>query len=172
MNISVIEGNLQAVLNNFKPKTFIYDLIGAYGKPKASIARLQKGDLNLSKNKGEILWKENLFFKEVENEELSEAFDHIIQCTKIKKQNPRFLIVSDYNNILALDTITSEKIDVSIDNLAEDFDFFLPLAGIEKISHYKNLNYGVIEIPVPLYLFKFNVHKKSNCRSLFFYFLG
>ncbi len=64
MNIAQIESNLQNLIKSFSRETFIYDLLLAYGLPKASITRLQKGNLNLSKNEGEISWKKKLLFKE------------------------------------------------------------------------------------------------------------
>lgn len=57
MNIAKIEENIQKILADLAPETFIYDLLVAYGKPKASITRLQRGTLNLSKTPGEIIWK-------------------------------------------------------------------------------------------------------------------
>jgi len=70
MNIAQIEDNLQKVIKSFSQETFIYDLFLAYGLPKASITRLQKGNLNLSKVDGEISWKKKVFFKEVFNQDL------------------------------------------------------------------------------------------------------
>ena len=42
---------------------FIYELLLAYGTPKATIARLETGSLNLSKEPGEILLKKKVYFK-------------------------------------------------------------------------------------------------------------
>jgi hypothetical protein len=63
MNIAQIEINLQKLIATFNKETFIYDLLLAYNLPKASITRLKKGNLNLSKVQGEISWKKKLFFK-------------------------------------------------------------------------------------------------------------
>ncbi len=49
MNIAQIEKNLQKLMESLTKETFIYDLLLAYGLPKASITRLRKGNLNLSK---------------------------------------------------------------------------------------------------------------------------
>lgn len=46
MTIAQIESNLQELIENFIPQTFAFDLLLAYGSPKAAIARLEKGDLN------------------------------------------------------------------------------------------------------------------------------
>ena len=59
MNIAQIENNLQNLIKNFSKDTFIFDLLLSYGLPKASITRLQNGNLNLSKVQGEISWKKN-----------------------------------------------------------------------------------------------------------------
>lgn len=63
MNITQITDSLQNLLNNFDKDEFIYQLLRAYNIPNASIARLKKGGLNLSKNPNEIDWKTKLFYK-------------------------------------------------------------------------------------------------------------
>ncbi len=63
MNIEKLEDNIQSFVTNLAEKTFIYDLLLAYEQPKSSITRFKKGDYNLSKIPGEILWKKKLFFK-------------------------------------------------------------------------------------------------------------
>jgi hypothetical protein len=42
---------------------FIHELLLAYGTPKATIARLKAGPLNLAKGPGEVLLKKKVFFK-------------------------------------------------------------------------------------------------------------
>lgn len=137
MDISKIEDNVREVLNNFSRDTFIYDLLDAYGKPKASIARLQKGNLNLSKKADEIIWKKNLYFKKVAEDELYSTLDQVYQNKQIHRHNPRFLIISDYQTLLAIDTTTTDKLDIPIEELPENYDFFLPLLGIEKSAIHK-----------------------------------
>lgn len=43
MNIALIEVNLNKLMGAFNEETFIYDLLLAFGHPRASIARLQQG---------------------------------------------------------------------------------------------------------------------------------
>jgi len=47
MNITQIETNLQKLISALNAETFIFDLLLAYGQPRASITRLQQGGLNL-----------------------------------------------------------------------------------------------------------------------------
>lgn len=77
MNISEIEEKLRNITNNLSPDTFVYDLLRAYGKPKASIARLQKGTLNKSKRGDEILWPKQICFRTLETNNLHSSFNQI-----------------------------------------------------------------------------------------------
>lgn len=43
LNSSQIELNIKNLLANFDKNTFIYELLLAYGLPKASVTKLQKG---------------------------------------------------------------------------------------------------------------------------------
>ncbi len=135
MNVAQIENNLQLLVKSFNEQSFIYDLMLAYGQPKASIKRLKDGGLNLSKNKGEILWKKKLFFKESKDTDLHDLIDDLRVNESISKHTPRFIIVTDYKNLLALDTKSSDTLDIEILEIPRHFDFFLPLAGMEKAQH-------------------------------------
>ena len=132
MNIAQIEINLQKLIATFNKENFIYELLLAYGLPKASITRLKKGNLNLSKVEGEISWKKKLFFKEEQKEDLHLAISRI---AKELKRNERFVIVTDYKTLLAVDTKTDDKLDCAINDLPKHYDFFLPWAGMEKAQH-------------------------------------
>ena len=132
MNIAQIEINLQKLIATFNKENFIYYLLLAYGLPKASITRLKKGNLNLSKIEGEISWKKKLFFKEEQKEDLHLTISEI---TKELKRNERFVIVTDYLTFLAVDTKTEDKLDCAITDLPKHYDFFLPWAGMEKAQH-------------------------------------
>lgn len=132
MNIAQIEENLQTVIKSFSKESFIFDLLLAYGSPKASISRLQNGNLNLSKIDGEISWKKKVFFHPVENADLHSA---ITELANQLKHEQRFAIVTDFKTLLAIDTKTQDKLDIELTELPKHFDFFLPLAGMEKAQH-------------------------------------
>lgn len=132
MNLAQIENNLQQLVQSFNKDSFIYDLLLAYGQPKASITRLQKGGLNLSKIPGEIAWKKKLFFKKVNGEDLHDLIDNAAVNERAIKHDPRFLIVTDYATLLAVDRKTGDTLDTPISEIAKHFDFFLPWAGMEK----------------------------------------
>lgn len=55
MTILEIENNLNKLTQNFDKETFIFDLLLAYGAPKATIKRLQKSEHNKLASDGELL---------------------------------------------------------------------------------------------------------------------
>ncbi|WP_420580199.1 class I SAM-dependent DNA methyltransferase [Reichenbachiella sp.] len=132
MNIAQIENNLQQLMKSFDRETFIYRLLRAYGLPKASITRLKKGNLNLSKIPGEISWKKKLVFKEEFEKDLHLTITELAHGIKYAQ---RFVVVTDYQTLLAIDTKTDEKLDIELKDLPKHYDFFLPWAGMEKAQH-------------------------------------
>lgn len=134
MNITQIEANLKKLISSFSKESFIYDLLLAYGLPKASITRLKKGNLNLSKVAGEVSWKKKLFFKEEYKEDLHLTV--FASLTNEVKQDQRFVVVTDYETLLSVDTKTGDKLDIPLKDLPKHYDFFLPWAGLEKGTHH------------------------------------
>ena len=133
MTIDQIEKNIDKLLKNgINKEIFIYDLLLAYGISKTSITRLKKGDFNLSKNENEILYKKKIFFKVVASDNLLNTIDTLSKDESILKQEPRFMIITDYKHILAKDLkLNKLPLDIEIEDLPKYFDFFLPLAGSE-----------------------------------------
>jgi len=128
-----LESKISNLVKNLDPDTFIFDLLFAYDFPKSTIARIKNGDLNLSKNPKEILLKGKLLFKVVsEKEDLHHEIDLLSSNKAQDKNNPRFIIVTDFKALLALDTKKRDTLDISIDELSRHFDFFFPWIGKEK----------------------------------------
>jgi hypothetical protein len=132
MTITQIEKNLQKLISNFNQETFIFDLLLAYGTPKASIARLQNGNLNLFKGPGVVNWKKKVLFKEVFEQDLHQSLADLKPQTI---HDQRFVIVTDYKQLVAFDTKTADTLDAEIENLPKYLDFFLPWAGMEKAQY-------------------------------------
>ena len=139
MNSAEVEKNLQELVKNFSQEEFIFDLLLAYGTPKATVTLLKKGRHNLSKQADQIILKKKLFFQEVKNADLHETIDELQKDSSTMRHSPRFIFVTDYEILLAVDTKTKEQLDIKIKNIAKHYDFFLPWAGIEKHKH-KNEN--------------------------------
>ncbi len=111
----------------------------AYGISKTSITRLKKGDFNLSKTKGEILYKKKIFFKEEATGSLLSSIDSIAKDESVIKHKPRFAIVTDYKTLVAKDLKLGKNLDIPIKDLPKYYGFFSPLAGSE-VYHSANDN--------------------------------
>ncbi len=134
MTITQIENNITKLLKNFSKDSFVFDLLQAYGEPNATIARIKKGDLNQLNTKGELTHRKKLFFKEV-TDHLHSTIDTLRSDSVILKQKPRFIIVTDYETLLAYDTKTTDTLDIKLMDLVKHYDFFLPLTGMEKQAY-------------------------------------
>jgi len=131
MKSTEIQHNVQNVINNFSKEDFVFDLLIAYGISKTSVTRLRKGDYNLSKLDGEILYKKKVFFKVETTGQLLNSIDDISKEERILKHKPRFAILTDHKQLVAKDLRLGKNLDIEIKELPNYFDFFLPLAGSE-----------------------------------------
>ena len=132
MNIQEIEENLKSLIDGFDKKEFIYELLLAYGLPKASITRLKKGSYDLSDKENVVSWKKRIFYKEEHEADLHEK---LMELAKQAKNDQRFIIVTDFETLLARDVKTKENLDIPLEDLPKHYDFFLPWAGMEKTEH-------------------------------------
>jgi len=136
MTSKEIEANLEKLVANLNNEEFIFDLLLAYGISKTSVNRLKKGDFNFSKISGEVLYKNKLFFSYAAHD-LHLKVDEFSANERLLKQNPRFVIVTDYKTLVAKDLKTKVNRDFPLHDLPKYFDFFLPLTGAEV---YKSPN--------------------------------
>lgn len=139
MNTLQVENSVHAILQKFNRESFVYDFLLAYDTPKSIVKKLRDLALNLSKVEGEVLWKKKLFFKNVENADLHLIIDSIKTEDRVSKHSPRFILITDYNTLLAIDSKTQDSLEIRFADLATHFDFFLPLAGMEK-AQFKSEN--------------------------------
>ncbi len=139
MDTKEIEHNIQNIINNFSEDEFIYDFLLSYGVSKTSVTRLKKGDFNLSKNENEVLYKKKIFFKVVDEKELLTTIEDVSKDDQILKHKPRFVIVTDYKQLVARDLKLGRNLDIPLKELSKYFSFFLPLAGSE-VYHASNDN--------------------------------
>ncbi|WP_082002472.1 DNA methyltransferase [Xanthomonas cannabis] len=116
---------------------FLFDLLLAYGQPKASITRLEskdKGSYNLSTIDGAVLWKKKVLYATTPLDDVENYAQVLIASQATEKHAPRFVIVTNFDRLYALDTKTHEKLDILFVELPKHFDFFLPWANMEKAT--------------------------------------
>lgn len=137
MAIIDIEDRISEIVNKEDHSNFLYELLSVYDIPRATITRLKNGNQNLTKRDKEVHLKNKVWFKEAKNGELFTAFVALEQQTSELSAKPRYLLVTDFNGILAKDTKTLESLDIKFVDLPQYFDFFLAWKGIEKVEFDK-----------------------------------
>lgn len=116
-------------------REFIFDLLLAYGKPQGNVTRLRKGSLNVADApETEVAQKNVVYFKETTDDPLA-AIDALKTAPTVVRYNTRFVIVTDYTELLAVDTKTGENLMIPIRDIDQHFTFFLPWAGMEKAQY-------------------------------------
>lgn len=136
--------NLKAVEERVAPlagqqsydREFIFDLLLAYGKPRGNVTRLRNGtSLNVAADPTrEVAQKNVVYFRETDGDPLAELHE-LSTSPVVVKYNPRFVIVTDYDEVVATDTKVGETIGFPIREIDKHFTFFLPWAGMEKAQY-------------------------------------
>ena len=137
MNIVQIEENVKQLIHKIaqdelNKQDFIYELLLAYGHRSQSVGRVRSGERNLAEDKeNSVFWKRQLYFKIARQQDLHVLIDEMKKEKRTETNKIRFLIVTDFKTLLAVDTKTQDTLDVTFGDLAKKFDFFLPWAGME-----------------------------------------
>lgn len=130
--------SLEQACSNLNPDEFIYSFLDAYGFPKSTITRLRKGGDNRNVGEGDdIGLKKKLYFRATPaGTDLDAELDMLKANDVIARNDIRFVIVTDFNDLVAFDTKAEERLETSLSMLDKQYAFFLPLAGYEKAIMY------------------------------------
>ncbi|WP_044496556.1 DNA methyltransferase [Nesterenkonia massiliensis] len=135
--------NLKSVEERVRPlggresydREFIFELMAAYGRSKGNITRLRNGSLNVADDpEAEVAQKNVVYFKPTSGD-LYATIDELRTSPTVVRFATRFVIVTDYVDLLAVDTKTNETLAIPIAEIDEHFTFFLPWAGMEKAQY-------------------------------------
>ena len=121
---------------------FIYGFLRLFDTPKATITKLQNqtpgtnvADMPLL---GEIALSRKLYFKPADPwADIYDILQTLKQSPSADKNKIRFFIVTDFQNIAAYDTKADDYLECAYTDLAQNYGFFLPLAGLEKSSRFE-----------------------------------
>lgn len=137
MAIIDLEDKIVEIVNREDHSDFLYELLNVYDIPHATITRLRKGNLNLTKRAGEVHLKNKVWFKKACKGRLFEGFDDVEEQVANISAKPRYLLVTDFERLLAKDIVTQEALDIKFKQLPQYFSFFLAWKGIEKVEFEK-----------------------------------
>lgn len=137
MNTTHIESGVRLLITdtcvgNVSKDDFIFQLMELYGHRKTTIGRIKSGERNLADVAGEVRAKRHVYFKHSQNGNVLSDIDGMKKQPSVSREKIRFVIATDFNQFVALDTRTNDTLDIEFNDLGKHFDFFLPWAGMEK----------------------------------------
>lgn len=140
LNQALIITALEDLLNPLDMHEFIFGFLDAYGCSKATITRLQGNDnrnIAAHPERGEVAFKKGIYFKPVEPGQNIHAIADLIKALPSNAKNGiRFVIVTDWVDVIAYDLKADERLECLLTALPQNYTFFLPLAGFEKATIY------------------------------------
>ena len=135
---SIIQSLENLISDDLDQNEFIFSFLDAYGFPKSTITRLRKeGDSRNVAENGDVGLRKQLYFRALaHDEDLSVQLDALCESSMVARNDIRFVLVTDFKNLLAVDLKADERLDIAIQELDKNYAFFLPLAGYEKAVMY------------------------------------
>ncbi len=73
-----------------------------------------------------------MFFRVAARGQVAAAIEGLNADALVKRHTPRFIMATDGSDVLCRDTKADRTLDIAYGKLNDGFDFFLPLAGIER----------------------------------------
>ena len=116
-------------------REFIFELLLAYGRSKSNVTRLRNGSLNVAEDPThEVAQKNVVYFHETAGDPLA-VIEDLRTSPTVVRYNTRFVIVTDYTELIVVDTKTGQNLIIPIRHIDAHFTFFLPWAGMEKAQY-------------------------------------
>lgn len=123
----------------------LFDLLLAYGRSKSKVTLLRNGSLNVAEDPSrEYAQKNVVYWRSLEAPQGGEhdsaeretrflaALEELRAHERVVRFSTRFVVVTDYRWLAALDTKTMENRVFPVRDLGKHYAFFLPWAGMEK----------------------------------------
>ena len=130
-----IEDRLRVMKDkSFAPEEIGFRLLYAFGKGEREIERMKEGRGIITTFDG-LLIKKEFCYKAASTLELVSVLEDLKRNTVVQKAEPKVIAVCDGKTIRAFDTRQRETFEQQVDRLYCDFEFFYPLAGVERIEY-------------------------------------
>lgn len=125
-------------LNELHPsgEELVYHLLSIFcGYGEGNIRRIREGVGNKAKDGHTILIPNLIAYRPKGLLDFHDEIKEMQSDARIVKQMPRLYVVSDGETIVAVDPKEQDVYENEVALMWKDFEFFYPLAGIEKIRH-------------------------------------
>ncbi len=117
-----------------KPSEIGYVLLSAFGKGEREIARMREGKSVIKTFDG-LLVKGEFCYCVTTTLRLTARLEELKTDSVVVKSTPKIIAVSDGLTIRAYDTRQKQTFEQQVNRLFCDFEFFYPLAGVERVEY-------------------------------------
>ena len=130
-----IESNLRVLKEGYIVAEYLgYLILKAFGKGDREIERMKEGKGVVSTFNG-LLVKNEFCYKASTTLLLAGVLEELKNDTVVLRANPKIIAVSDGKTIRAYDLRKKDSFEQQVARLYCDFEFFYPLAGVERIEY-------------------------------------
>lgn len=151
---------------------FVYELLRIFaGYGDGQIRRTKEGPGNLAKDGETTLIKNLIAYRPAavntimgDCSGIYDVVNSMREESKIAKANPRLYIASNGVHVVAYDPKENDWYENGIDLIWRDFEFFTPLAGIEKIQYTEEAEADVKSAELMAKLFD-DIRRYNNIRD-------
>ena len=127
-----LEDKIKELITNLDKETFFINFLELYsGVAKSAIKKVK----NVSVYDG--LENKTKFLIKAEEDNLLDNYIALENEVLQRKTKPRYIIVTDFNELYAKDTKTLERLAIKFEELPQNFSFFLAWNNIEKVDYEK-----------------------------------
>lgn len=111
-----------------------YQILKAFGKGDREIERMKEGKGVISTFDG-LLVKNEFCYKATTTLRLAGVLEELKSDALVLRANPKIIAVSDGATVRAYDLRKKDSFEQQVARLYCDFEFFYPLAGVERIEY-------------------------------------
>ncbi len=133
-NTTQIYKNLEKLVEPISNDDFVYGLLAAYGESKSNITKLKNGTMNKATAEGQVIRANKILFQSTTSDLLFTTMEALRSDKKNMRHKPRFFVVTDYKSLLAYDTKLDDTLDIHLDELPKNLEFFMPWTGRERYA--------------------------------------
>lgn len=132
LNQAKIIKGLENLTNNLNQNSFFFDFLKVFGFSQPTIQKLIKNDRsrNIGIQDGDYGLTKQIYFRSIKRNQNARAeLDELLKESVIETQKVRFVIVTNFKTLVAFDARVEDSIEIDIEDLRSNYDFFLPLTG-------------------------------------------
>jgi hypothetical protein len=122
----------------FDAVAFPFQFLEAFGNKDTTIRKLRSGNANASDVQGGVLQRNNIHIVVAKSGEVSAKLAELKASPKTTNQKAKFILATDGDMLEAEDLANSETVACKFTDVANQFGFFLPLAGITTVKQIRD----------------------------------